>query len=79
MQERRPLTPIVDLTVSTVLIAALTASDPDAIAVLVTMIERMGTSAEKDALNRSWLDRRRKSAHDRVALVPPRARIGSGG
>jgi hypothetical protein len=79
MQERRPLTPIVDLTMSTVLIAALTASDPDAIAVLVTMIERMGTSAEKDALKRSWLDRRRKPAHDRVALVPARARIGSGG
>jgi hypothetical protein len=79
MEEVRPLTPIVDLTMSTVLIAAVTAGDPDAIAMLVTMIARMGTSAGKEALTRSWLDRQRKPAHDRVTVIPARARIGSGG
>jgi hypothetical protein len=64
---------------STVLIAAVTAGDPDAIAVLATMIARMGTDAEKEALTRSWLNRQRKPAHDRVVVFPARARIGSGG
>jgi hypothetical protein len=78
MQERRPLIPIVDLTMSTVLIAAVTAGDPDAIAVLVTMIARMGTDAGQEALTRSWLKRRRKSVHDRVAALGVRAHIISG-
>jgi hypothetical protein len=79
MQERRPLVPIVDLTMSTVLIAAVTAGDPDAITVLVTMIARMGGTAEKDALTRSWLNRQRKpQRHDRLAISGMRARIGSG-
>jgi hypothetical protein len=79
MQERRPLTPIVDLTMSTVLLAAATAGDPDAIAVLLTMIERMGTGAETDALQRSWLGRRRKADRGRIAVLPARARSRSGG
>jgi hypothetical protein len=80
MQERRPLVPIVDLTMSTVLIAAVTAGDPDAIAVLVTMIARMGGTAEKDALTRSWLNRQRKpQRHDRFAVSRARTRIRSGG
>jgi hypothetical protein len=79
MQERRPLVPIVDLTMSTVLIAAVTAGDPDAIAVLVTMIARMGGDTEKDALRRSWLNRQRKpQRHDRLAISGMRVRIGSG-
>ena len=79
MQERRPLVPIVDLTMSTVLIAAVTAGDPDAITVLVTMIARMGGTAEKDALTRSWLNRKRKpQRHDRLAVSGVRARIASG-
>jgi hypothetical protein len=80
MQERRPLVPIVDLTMSTVLIAAVTAGDADAITVVVTMIARMGGTAEKDALTRSWLNRQRKpQRHDRFAISGVRARIGSGG
>jgi hypothetical protein len=59
--------------------AAVTAGDPDAIAVLVTMIERMGADAGKEALKRSWRNRRRKPARARVAVIPARTGIGSGG
>ena len=79
MQERRPLVPIVDLTMSTVLIAAVTACDPDAITVLVTMIAQMGVDTEEEALRRSWLNRQRKPLrHDRLAISGVRARIASG-
>jgi hypothetical protein len=79
MQERRPLAAIVDLTMSTVLIAALLASDKDAITVLVTMIERMGGAAEKEALTRSWQRQQRTSRRGRVAafLAHPRSRSGA--
>lgn len=79
MKERRPLAPIVDLTMSTVLIAALLASDKDAIRVLVTMIERMGAGTEKEALKRSWRHQQRTSRRGRVAafLAHPRNRSGA--
>jgi hypothetical protein len=78
MQERRPLTAIVDLTMSTVLIAAITAGDPEAIAVLVTMIARMGADAEKDALTRSWRHRQHTAAHGRFVVTGARTRIAFG-
>jgi hypothetical protein len=78
MKERRPLTPIVDLTMSTLLIAAILAGDPAAITVLVTMIERMGGSVEKEALKRSWRHQQR-AARRRIAafLAHPRSRSGA--
>jgi hypothetical protein len=79
MEERRPLAAIVDLTMSTVLIAAVRANAPDAIAVLLMMIARMGADAEKDAFKRSWLNRQRKADGGRVAVVPAPARVRSGG
>lgn len=68
MKARRPLTPVVDLTMSTVLITAIR-GDAAAITVLVAMIERRGAAGEKGALTRSWLNRQRKRAygHDRAA------------
>ena len=67
MKEHRPLTPVVDLTMSTVLIAAI-AGDLATIAVLVTMIERMGAGTEKDELKHSWLNRQRRAMHGRDAI-----------
>jgi hypothetical protein len=66
MQERRPLLPIVDLTMSTILIAVLVTADPTAIDMMVTMISRMGADAEKEELRRSWLNRQRRRVHDRI-------------
>jgi hypothetical protein len=77
IKKRRPLTPIVDLTMSTVLIAAI-AGDPVAITVLLMMIERMGREAEKERLKRSWLRWQHKHARNRVTVTHTRARVASG-
>jgi hypothetical protein len=55
----RQLTPIIDLTMSTVLVPAIV-GDAGAITVLVTMIERFGDDTEKKELIDSWLTRLRK-------------------
>jgi len=74
IKARRPLTPVVDLRLSTVFVAAIR-GDTVAITVLVRMIERMGAEDEKDALTRAWRNYQRERAHDHdpsLRLVPER-------
>jgi hypothetical protein len=78
MQERRPLLPIVDLTMSTVLIAVLVTADPAAIGMMVTMISRMGADAEKEALTRSWRGRADRHAQGRIDGLRAAGCIGAG-
>jgi hypothetical protein len=59
VKSSRRLTPIVDLTMSTVLVPAII-GDAAAITVLATMIERFGDDTEKKELIHSWLIRLRK-------------------
>jgi hypothetical protein len=73
IKKRRTLAPIVDLTMSTLLIPAI-AGDPAAIMVLVKMIERKCLKAEKTGLKSSWLRHQRKPSTSRstVAKISPR-------
>jgi len=79
IKENRSPTPVVDLTMSTVLVAAI-AGDQAAIMVLTMVIDRRVTGAHKDELKRSWLDRPRPVRHGRDAssALGARARIVSG-
>lgn len=67
IKEHRSPTPVVDLTMSTVLVAAI-AGDQAAIMVLTMVIDRRVPGAHKDEIKRSWLDRPRPVRHGRDAL-----------
>jgi hypothetical protein len=75
MKEPRPLTPVADLTASTLLMAAIATGDAAAISMLVTMIERMAAEPENETLRRSWLRQQRK-AGGRRAIKALEARHG---
>jgi hypothetical protein len=60
MEARRPLTPIADLTASTLLMAAIATGDAAAISMLLMMIERMAAGPKNETLKRSWLRQQQK-------------------